>query len=262
MNLINKARQLKKSAIAKPTRRVIAWNFKLQNLNKEQFSCPVCNYTGAFEDVNPPTGIRKHAKCPQCRALERHRLQYLVVDQLLKSLDTANLTMLHFAPEAFFRNYFATRFGQYETADLYMSNVDHQVDLQTLPFADQSYDFIFASHVLEHIPDDLKAISEIRRILKPNGIAVLPVPLVAEKTIEYPEANPYEEYHVRAPGLDYFARYKPYFSKVDQISSDSLPSKHQLYVYEDRSHLPTKECPLRPTMYEEKYLDIVPICYA
>ncbi|WP_019505055.1 class I SAM-dependent methyltransferase [Pleurocapsa sp. PCC 7319] len=253
MNLKNKARELKK--------KVISEIFKLQNFNKEQFTCPVCNYTGAFKDVHPPTSTRKHSQCPRCGALERHRLQYLVVNQLLKNKETANLAMLHFAPEAFFQEYFAPRFGKYETADLHMTNVNHQVDLQNLPFANQSYDFIFASHVLEHISNDIQAISEIRRILKPNGIAILPVPLVAETTIEYPEPNPYEEYHVRAPGLDYFERLKPYFSKVEQINSDSLPSKYQLYVYEDRSHWPTKECPLRPKMLGKKYLDIVPVCY-
>ena len=236
--------------------------FKLQNFDKEQFNCPVCHYTGAFKDLHPPTGIRKHAQCPKCHALERHRIQYLVVGRLLANLDTSNLSMMHFAPENFFRGYFSTKFGHYETADLYMPNVDYQVDLQDLPFSDRSYDFVFASHVLEHIPEDIKAISEIRRILKPGGIAVLPVPLVGETTIEYPEPNPYEEYHVRAPGLDYFDRYEPYFNRVDKISSDSLPSKHQLYVYEDRSVWPTEECPLRPTMYGEKYLDIVPVCYA
>ncbi|VEP13228.1 Methyltransferase type 11 [Hyella patelloides LEGE 07179] len=254
MNLKNQRQKLKKKAIP--------WIFKLKNLNKQQFNCPVCNYTGAFKDVNPPTGYRKHAQCPQCRALERHRIHYVVVKQLLESMDTSNLSMLHFAPEAFFRDLFATKFEKYETADLYMPNVDYQVDLQNLPFADRSYDFIFASHVLEHVSDDLKAISEIRRILKPHGIAVLPIPLVAETTIEYPEPNPYEEYHVRAPGLDYFDRYELYFNKVERISSDLLPQKHQLYVYEDRSQWPTKECPLRPAMYQEKYLDIVPVCYA
>lgn len=86
MNFTNQARQLKKSAIA--------WIFKLQHLNKEQFNCPVCNYTGAFQDVHPPTSTRKHAQCPKCRALERHRLRYLVVERLLKSLDPANLSML------------------------------------------------------------------------------------------------------------------------------------------------------------------------
>jgi ubiquinone/menaquinone biosynthesis C-methylase UbiE len=170
--------------------------------------------------------------------------------------------MLHFAPETFFREFFSKRFGEYETADLVMKDVDHHVDLQGLPFEDQTYDFVFASHVLEHIPDDRKAISEIRRILKPNGIAVLPVPLVAEKTIEYPEPNPHEAYHVRAPGLDYFDRYDCHFSRVERFSSDSLPDKYQLFVFEDRSQWPTNECPLRPAMQGEKHIDIVPVCYA
>ena len=169
--------------------------------------------------------------------------------------------MIDFAPENFFKDFFSNRFGQYETADKFMKDVDHHVDLQKLPFKDQTYDFVFASHVLEHIPDDKKAVSEICRILKPDGIAILPVPLVAEKTIEYPEANPNEAYHVRAPGLDYFDRFNRFFSKVEKISSDSLPSKYQLYVYEDRNKWPTSQCPLRPPMPGEKHIDIVPVCY-
>jgi SAM-dependent methyltransferase len=254
MNLKRQVRGLKKDAVA--------LIFKLQNLNKEKFNCPVCNYAGSFKDVHPTTGSRKHAQCPKCRALERHRIQYLVVNELLESINTSVLKMLHFAPEPFFREFFSARFKGYETADLNMTNVDHNVDLQELSFEDQTYDFIFASHVLEHIPDDRKAISEIRRILKPNGIAILPVPLVADNTIEYPEPNPNEEYHVRAPGLDYFDRYEQYFSKIDKFSSDFLPSVHQLFVYEDRTQWPTKECPLRPSMQGEKYIDIVPVCYA
>lgn len=253
MNLKNQARKAKKKLNCEI--------FKLQNRQKKQFDCSVCDYVGPFRDIHPATGSRQHAQCPNCGALERHRIQYLVVNQLLESIDTSVMKMLHFAPEAFFRGFFAERFKTYETADLYMSEVDHQVDLQSLPFADQSYDLVFASHVLEHIPQDIKAIAEISRILKPNGIAILPVPMVAISTIEYPEANPNEEYHVRAPGLDYFERYQPYFSKVVQISSDSLPSKHQLYVYEDRSRWPTATSPLRPTMQGEKFPDIVPVCY-
>jgi SAM-dependent methyltransferase len=171
----------------------------LQNLNKEKFTCPICRYSGPFRDANRPTGLRKHAKCPKCGAFERHRLQYLVVNNVLNGINSSTLKMLHFAPESFFRNFFSKCFSQYETADLNMHGVDHNVDLQELPFEDETYNFVFASHVLEHIPDDEKAISEIRRILKPNGIAILPVPLVAEKTIEYPESNPNEGNHVRAP---------------------------------------------------------------
>jgi ubiquinone/menaquinone biosynthesis C-methylase UbiE len=169
--------------------------------------------------------------------------------------------MLHFAPEPFFRHLFSLRFGRYETADFAMKGVDHTVDLRQLPFADATYDFVFASHVLEHIPDDDKAISEIRRVLKPNGIAILPVPVIGEKTVEYPGPNPFECDHVRAPGMDYFARYERYFRKVEKICSDSLPEKYQVFVYENRSQWPTAECPLRPAMPGEKHGDVVPVCY-
>jgi len=54
---------------------------------------------------------------------------------------------------------------------------------------------------------------------------------------------------------------KSLFSKVEQFSSDSLPDNYQLYIFEDRSQWPTKECPLRPPMKGEKHIDIVPVCY-
>jgi SAM-dependent methyltransferase len=235
--------------------------FKLRGSGKAEFECPLCGYAGPFQDVAPLTGLRKHAKCPKCTALERHRIQFIAVEKVLQDLDTHDLRMLHFAPETFFQKYFMQRFGHYESADLSMKGVDHNVDLQQLPFDDASYDLVFASHVLEHVPDDRKAISEIRRILKPNGIAILPVPIVADRTVEYPEPNPNEEYHVRAPGLDYLDRYDHYFSRVERFTSDSLPEKYQLFVYEDRSQWPTKECPLRPSMDGEKHIDVVPVCY-
>lgn len=235
--------------------------FRVENRGKESFTCPVCEYEGPFQDVSQTTGFRRHAKCPNCGALERHRIQFLVMNNILKDRDTARLKMLHFAPEGFFREMFANQFGQYESADLHMKGVDHRVDLEKLPFDDATYDFVFASHVLEHIRKDEQAISEIRRILKPNGIAVLPVPLVAEKTVEYPERNPNESYHMRAPGFDYFNRYERFFSKVVRFRSDSFPNTYQLFVYEDRSQWPTNGCPLRSPMEGERHIDIVPVCY-
>jgi len=235
--------------------------FKFLNRSKQRFECPVCGYEGPFMDLSGFAGARKHAACPQCRALERHRLQFVAVTDILKSMDVSKMKMLHFAPEQFFRKIFSARFGKYETADLTMKNVDHRVDLQNLPLNDSTYDFIFASHVLEHIPDDKKAVREIRRILKPGGVAILPVPVVCEKTIEYLEANPHEAYHMRAPGLDYFEKYKPHFSRVEIRASGSAPEEYQLFIYEDRSVWPTKECPLRPPMLGERHADFVPICY-
>ena len=227
-------------------RRIRLLVFRLRNLLKEKFECPICIYRGPFEDLNLPTGPRKHARCPRCGSFERHRLQYLALQLVLDELNTAQMKMLHFAPEVFLKDFFSKRFGTYETADLHMKGVNHKVDLQNLPFPDSTYDLVFASHVLEHIPNDKKAIQEIRRILKPGGIAILPVPLVTESTIEYPEPNPHESYHVRAPGVDYFDRYTPYFSRIEKHASDSLPEKYQLFTYEDKG---------------DRHIDIVPICY-
>ncbi len=236
--------------------------FRLRHLCDVRFECPVCGYIGPFRAIDPETGLRKHAQCPQCDSLERHRLQYLTVQYILEDLNVSEMRMLHFAPEESLRRLFSIKFGKYETADISMDGVDHKVDIQSLPFSDSTYDFIFASHVLEHIPDDRKAIKEIRRILRPNGIAVLPVPVVSIQTVEYLEPNPYEANHVRAPGLDYFDRYEPFFSEVSKFRSDSFPEKFQLFIYEDRSGWPTDHCPMRSPMWGERHLDIVPVCYA
>lgn len=211
--------------------------------------------------MNPATGIRKHAKCPYCGALERHRLIRLSLDEILRERDTKKMRMLHFAPEPWFEDFYRERFGEYETADLTMTEVDHRVDIQNLPFADASYDFLLASIVLDAVPDDRQAIKEIRRVLKPNGLAALPVCLVCEKTIEYSEPNVHEAYQMRSCGQDYFDRFESSFSRVELVSSKSFAERYQLYIYEDRSRWPSKESPLRPPMAGEKHTNIVPVCY-
>jgi SAM-dependent methyltransferase len=234
--------------------------YRMLHRHEAWFECPICGYNGPFATASAFAGSRKYAICPQCDGLERHRLQYLVMAKTLSGLDN-HVKFLHFAPEKFFRQMFSERFAQYETADLFMDGVDHKVDIRALPFEDATYDVVFASHVLEHIDEDRTALREIRRVLRPNGLAVLPVPIVSDKTIEYPGANPYEAGHVRAPGVDYFDRYKEFFGKVEVWSSNSVPEKHQPFVYEDRACWPTPECPLRPPMQGQRHLDFVPVCY-
>lgn len=226
-----------------------------------RFDCPVCRYGGLFRRERQPYGNRKHAVCPSCDAAERHRLQWLVFRDLAAKHDLSRLRLLHCAPEAFFRKRLKRLFGRYETADLYMQNVDHTVDLCALPFESASYDCVCASHVLEHIEDDRAAIGEIRRILRPGGFAVLPVPIVADATIEYPEANPFEVGHWRAPGPDYFDKYRERFREVVEYSSADFPEKHQVYIYERRDHWPTAEMPHKRPMHGERHADRVPVCY-
>jgi SAM-dependent methyltransferase len=227
--------------------------FQLRNLRKEKFECPICAYRGPFLDKTTSGGVRRHAKCPNCMALERHRLQFLVLCEVLRGKPTAQWKMLHVAPEPFLMEFFKRRVGQYETADLKKKGVDYHVDLQHLPFGNGTYDFVFASHVLEHIPDDQRAISEIRRVLKPNGLAVLPVPIYSEKTVEYAEPDPKEFYHVRAPGLDYFDRYQPHFSRIEKFDSNSQPEHYQVFVYREDCSLSAEQ--------GDKLSDVVPVCY-
>jgi SAM-dependent methyltransferase len=236
--------------------------FKMLHSKEEKFNCPLCGYEGPFATFNSYVGVRKHAKCPQCSALERHRLQYLTVKDALNALSGEGMRMLHVAPEPFFKKIFCHQFVKYETADLFAEGVDHKVDICDMPFESGTYDFIFASHVLEHIQDDRRAVKEIRRVLRPNGIAILPVPIVSDKTVEYFKSNPFEEGHVRAPGVDYFERYREHFGRVEVYSSHSFPANYQVFVYEDRSKWPSPECPLRPSMQGTKHGDFVPVCYA
>ena len=228
--------------------------------HKERFRCPVCTYSGPFIDKHSSTGTRDSAECPRCRSLERHRLQWLTLSEVESSRDLGGLDLIHFAPEHFLKKRFQKSFRSYATADLSMSGVDFKVDLTRLPFEDGSYGAVYASHVLEHIPDDTAAIAEIRRILKPNGIAILPVPIVGDRTIEYAEPNPAEFGHVRAPGLDYYDRYRKVFSKVEVFSFDQFDAGYQVYVYEDRSHWPTPDMPMRLPSPGVRHLDFVPVC--
>ena len=227
------------------------------------FECPICKYHGPFKDLLLPTGRTVHnMKCLKCNSNVHHRLQYLVLMDILKCRDASRMKILHFAPEPFFRPVFSKYFQEYETADLEMHNVDHRVDLTKLPFEDYSYDFVFASHVLEHIKDDKAALKEVSRILRPDGIAMLTVPIACDKTVEYPSPNPNEYNHVRAPGPDYFEKLRPFFKKIKIVSSDDYPQKNQLYYYTDRSQLPNDKSPYRKPMLGEKHFDMVPICYA
>jgi predicted SAM-dependent methyltransferase/transcription elongation factor Elf1 len=231
------------------------------NRSKDNFSCPICNYYGPFLNVFPETGRRRHAKCPKCGALERHRLQYLVLNKIFKKIDTSKMGLLHFAPEDFFIKIFRNRFKNYITADLYAKNVDRKEDITCLSFIDNSFDFIFASHVLEHVKNDLLALSEIKRVLKPSGIAIIPVPIVGKKTVEYPKPNPYDNDHVRSPGEDYYnKRYRVYFNVIKLYKSSDFDERYQLYIYEDRTKW-QKIMPLIPSVPGVRHTDIVPVCY-
>ncbi|MBF0231577.1 MAG: class I SAM-dependent methyltransferase [Desulfamplus sp.] len=230
-------------------------------LRGTNFECPICAYKGPFVSVNPLTGRRANAICPNCRSAERQRLQYLVLSDLDRSLHFGNKRVLHFAPEKVLGDWFRGKAASYESADLLSAGVNHQVDITALPFSDESYDVVFASHVLEHIHEDNLAIRELRRVLSPGGIAILPVPIVTLRTVEYSEANPNEAGYVRAAGIDYFARYRLHFREVRIVTSSDFPERYQTYTYEDRNNPNKVLFPGREPIPGERHIDYVPICF-
>ena len=95
--------------------------------------------------------------------------------------DFSFMSLIHFAPERSLSAISRNSIAEHRTADLAEINVDYHVDIRSLPFANGTFDCVYASHVLEHIREDRVALSEIRRILKPGGLAILPLPFVCDR---------------------------------------------------------------------------------
>jgi MoaA/NifB/PqqE/SkfB family radical SAM enzyme/SAM-dependent methyltransferase len=133
----------------------------------------------------------KTYSCPACGASDRERLMALFLNSMRRDKDAARPeSVLHFAPEPALSAHIRQKhhFVSYRTADREMPGVDYPVDLQALPFDDDSFDFFICSHVLEHVSDDRKAIGELYRITRPGGGGILlaPIYLDIEKTREDP----------------------------------------------------------------------------
>lgn len=233
-----------------------ARTLRLNRNQSRRFLCPICRYEGEFL----PIAEREHAICPQCFSMERHRLQWLVVQELAKEHELSTLSLLHIAPEPSLGRELQARFGSYTTGVLGGHGTDLDLDLRHVSLPAACFDVLYASHVLEHIDDDASAIAEIRRILRPGGFAVLPVPLLCHWTVEYGKPVPEEAFHVRAPGPDYFDRFKD-FVKVKVWSSCDFDERYQTWAIEDRT-LPTDRVPPGARLaYGARHIDMVPVCF-
>ena len=150
-----------------------------------QHYCPVCkSEISVFKDFGKPP--RPNALCPICKLLERHRLDWLFFQRKTNLFDRLRKRMLHVAPEEAFKLKFANiAHLDYITADLRRPEMV-RMDITAIPCSDDCFDVVYCSHVLEHVPDDHKAIREFYRVIKPDGWAVLQVPVTTEKTFEDP----------------------------------------------------------------------------
>ena len=172
---------------------------------------------------------RENALSPSTLSLERHRLMWLFLrDETDFFTSTKKLKTLHIAPEQCFLSIFKKQQNlEYITSDLESPIADVKADICNLPFEDNSFDVIFCNHVLEHIPEDTKAMQELFRVMKKGGFGIFQVPQDLKRDITFEDnsitdkkerAKIFGQYdHVRVYGKDYFDRLREIGFKVNEI---------------------------------------------
>lgn len=221
------------------------WGFK--------YKCPFCGFHS--RKLNPigidnPTirryqiigaGLR-NAGCPKCGSTDRERLVYTFLKHELAIFNKPQTRVLHIAPEMIIADQFIKHgFANYTCGDFFAegqhADYSHELvkhmDVQNLPFDDNSFNLIICNHVLEHVYDEEKAMKEIYRVLNRGGTAILQVPFspVLEKTISEPsitdptilEEKFGQKDHVRLFGKDYVSKLKSCGFVVDTLK---LQQKH------------------------------------
>lgn len=196
---------------------------------------------------------RPNVLSPSTLSLERHRLLWLYLQRETDFFSSPK-KVLHFAPEqAFYKRFKKQPNLDYTTTDLESPLADVKADICNLPFEDNRFDMILCNHVLEHIPDDTKAMHELYRILKPGGMGIFQIPQDMSRAVTFQDdsiTDPKErtlifgQYdHVRVYGRDYF---------------DKLRSIGFTVVEEDFIHKLTQEEVIKYCLAEG---EIIPVCY-
>lgn len=212
----------------------------------DRYECPFCgNHFNEFlpMGLDHPVllekavigGGRRRSACPYCHSTDRERLLYAYFAKELRIFNgRKDLRILHFAPEKPLSMLFLRHgFKEYICGDLFTEGYtypDHVLDMNVLsiPYDNDRFDLVICNHVLEHVPDDRKAMREIARVLRSGGRAVLQVPISANsaRTIEDPSITSPDDRektfgqfdHVRLYGQDYPDRLRSAGLKVDRIN--------------------------------------------
>ncbi|WBV59568.1 methyltransferase domain-containing protein [Chryseobacterium camelliae] len=218
---------------------------KLQAHSGNNYYCPYCGYASKDLEVvghDLPVliekevvgGGRRAAGCYQCHSRDRERLLYAFIIEELNLPQNKNIHILHIAPEPKLSNVLLKQnFDEYICGDLFTPGYTYPAHVQNmnvleLPFENHHFDLVICNHVLEHIPEDIKAMKELQRVLKPKGKAILQVPIskntmetVEDFTISDPQKR--EELfgqfdHVRIYGQDYTQRLESAGFLVNRIN--------------------------------------------
>jgi len=195
---------------------------------------------------------RNNVLSPSTLSLERHRLLWLYLQHETDFFTaTVKKRVLHFAPEQEFYKRFKKQANiDYTTTDLLSPLADVKADICNLPFEDNQYDLIFCNHVLEHIPDDTKAMQELYRVLKPGGMGIFQIPQDLSRAVTFSDdsivdqkerATIFGQYdHVRVYGRDYFDKLRSIgFTVVEEDYTRKIPADQvERYCLDERRNYP------------------------
>jgi SAM-dependent methyltransferase len=138
-------------------------------------------------------------RCLGCGSLERHRVARSAIDRFRISERFAELALIRFSADPIVEDRW------FKTAEISLYGGDNSIDVQHIDRADESYDVIVCSHVIEHVADDRRAIGELVRILSRRGFLVLAYPRTehGEPTQDWGHPDPARNLHYRAYGADF-----------------------------------------------------------
>jgi SAM-dependent methyltransferase len=173
--------------------------------------CNICERSFArFADFNS----RENVMCPGCFSLERHRLQFEYLRRQTRILNDP-LRLLHFAPEKCLHDRLTrNRSLEYHTADLMAHFIElievrprHRMSVTDIAFPDDHFDVVICNHLLEHVVDDRRAMSELHRVLRPDGVCLAQVPINSERTDILEDLTLSEADRARLYGSPHHVRY-------------------------------------------------------
>lgn len=190
----------------------------------DQVECPICGWRGAgfYPNVGPGF-FEESTTCPGCGCQDRHRSLAHVLVRRTSFLEP-HTRVVEVAPMRGFERWcLAQPQLDYVSFDR-ERHAMQKGDITNMRFASGSVDLFICFHVLEHIPDEDRALNEIRRVLRPGGTLVIQVPLDPdlERTVEYGAPDPRETNHVRRYGQDFAQRLEAHDFTVERVSVRDL----------------------------------------
>ena len=208
-----------------------------------KYYCPCCglkvknftegDYKGLpdFYDLSLFENVRQDILCPACGSLPRHRILASWCEAHKEQME--NKKILYFAPERGMVTWLKANKISFTTADLFDEFTDLRLDIQATGLPDDSYDVIICNHVLEHVDDYMKALAEVRRVLRHDGIFICSFPISPD--VEYVDEDPSvtdepgrlkrygQSDHVRLFGMKADSFIEKAGFRVEAINGDDYP---------------------------------------